>query len=292
MRVLRPDGTTTTIMQTSAPVYGRSDDVIGAVVVTTDVTARKEAEQLRDAFLGVLSHELRTPVTTISGCAQFLVARGRRLDSSVREELARDIAAESDRLCRMIDDLLVLARAERGVDLAVRTAALVQHRLRAVVAGLATEWPDRQFVCEIPADVPPVTGDDGYLDQILWNLLGNAAKYGHREVMARVSVGPDVVAVTVLDDGPGIPAADRERIFELFTRLETTNKVPGTGIGLFVARRLVDAMGGRITVADRTEGGAAFTVTLPRYLEGLDGVAGPAEGGPAEGGRKGEATFL
>ncbi len=271
MRIVRSDGRTAAIMQTSAPVHDRSDDIIGAVVVTTDVTERRETEQLRDAFLSVLSHELRTPVTTISGCAQLLVAQGRRLKASVRNELASDIAAESDRLCRMIDDLLVLARAERGVDLTARNAALVQHRLRTAVRALEAEWPDRRFACDIPARVPPVSGDDDYLDQVLWNLLGNAAKYGRNEVISRIRVHQDSVEVTVLDDGPGIPPADHERVFELFSRLEATSRLPGTGIGLFVVRRLVEAMGGRISVTNRPEGGAAFTFTLPRYGEAPGG---------------------
>ena len=281
MNLVVPDGPTAAIMQTSAPVYDRSGEVIGAVAVTTDVTARRKAEQLRDAFLSVLSHELRTPVTTISGCAQLLVARGKRLGAPTRQELASDIAAESDRLCRMIDDLLVLARAERGVDLTVRDAALVQHRLEAVVAALAAEWPDRRFMCEIPEDVPPVTGDDGYLDQVLWNLLSNAAKYGRREVAARIKVRAEEVELAVLDDGPGIPTAEQERIFELFTRVEATSRLPGTGIGLFVVRRLVEAMGGRIAVTNRPAGGAAFTVALPRYTEAIE------DGGSAETGAAG-----
>jgi two-component system phosphate regulon sensor histidine kinase PhoR len=275
MKVVRADGRTASIAQTSAPVQDRSERIIGSVAVVADVTARKEAELLRDAFLSVLSHELRTPVTTISGCAQLLVARGKRLDAATREELAIDIAAESDRLCRMIDDLLVLARAERGVDLTVRNATLVQHRLRSVAAAMASEWPDRTFTCEIPTDVPPVTGDDGYLDQVLWNLLGNAAKYGRRAVTTTLTVHADEIRIRVLDDGPGIPPAERERIFELYTRVQATSRLPGTGIGLFVVRRLVQAMGGRIGVANGPNGGAAFTFALPRYVDTAEEDAAP-----------------
>ena len=290
MKVVRADGRTASIAQTSAPVQDGSERIIGSVAVVADVTARKEAELLRDAFLSVLSHELRTPATTISGGAQLLVARGKRLDAATREDLARDIAAESDRLCRMIDDLLVLARAERGVDLTVRNATLVQHRLRSVAAAIAADWPDRTFTCEIPTDVPPVTGDDGYLDQVLWNLLGNAAKYGRREVTTTVTVHGDEIRIRILDDGPGIPPADRERIFELYARLEATSRLPGTGIGLFVVRRLVEAMGGRIGVANWAEGGAAFTFALPRYVETaqLDAVPEPKVDPPAPGHRTGE----
>jgi PAS domain S-box-containing protein len=270
IQVVRADGTAAVVMQSSAPVIDAANEIVGAVVVTLDVTERKEAEQLRDAFLGVLSHELRTPVTTIYGAAQYLVARGERLEPDVRKELAGDIAAESERLDRMVDDLLVLARAERGVDLTAHGAALVQHRLRAVVASLAAAWPDRHFSCEIPEGVPPVTGDEAYLEHVLRNLLGNAAKYGKRDVTTRVVVRSDTVAVTVLDDGPGVDPDQQERIFELFARAKATSRLPGAGIGLFVVRRLVEAMGGRVTVANRPEGGAAFAVTLPRYVEPAD----------------------
>ena len=264
----RADGTSAIIMQTSAPVRDRAGQVLGAVVVTLDVTERRAAEQLRDAFLGVLSHELRTPVTTIYGGAKMLQTRGERLSPEVRDEILADVADESERLGRLVEDLLVLARAERGVDLTARGAALVQHRLRAVIAALAAEWPDRRFTAEIPEHVPPVTGDEGYLEQVLRNLLGNAAKYGRHEVLARIETLEREVRVTVLDDGPGIDPAELEHIFDLFARAHATNTLPGAGIGLFVARRLVEAMGGRLWAANRPEGGARFTFVLPQFAEG------------------------
>jgi signal transduction histidine kinase/GAF domain-containing protein len=271
IRVLRRDGSQAVILQTSAPIFDSAGEIAGAVVVTLDISERKEAEQLRDAFLGVLSHELRTPVTTIYAASQFLANKGERLDAEVRKELAEDIVAESERLDRMVDDLLVLARAERGFDLTVRGAALVQHKLASLVSSLAATWPERRFSCQMPEDVPPVTGDEDYLEHVLRNLLGNAAKYGTSQVWVQVSVGPDGVSVDISDDGPGIAPDDRERVFELFTRLKATNRLPGAGIGLFVVRRLVEAMGGKVKVGNRPEGGAQFTVVLPRYLESSEG---------------------
>ncbi len=274
MKIALADRKSAVITQTSAPIRDETGDVIGAVAVTVDVTQRKEAEQLRDAFLSVLSHELRNPVTTISAGAEFLANCGTQLEPSALVEVAQDVAAESDRLCRMIDDLLVLSRAERGVDLTVRGATSIQSRLPTVIAGVAGEWPDHHVVCEMPSSVPPVTGDDGYLDQVMWNLLGNAAKYGRKEVIARVEVSDGQVAVKVLDDGPGIPPEEQDRVFELYARVKATSRKPGTGIGLFVVRRLVLAMGGSVTVANRPEGGAAFTVTLPIHSEATDGDEG------------------
>ena len=294
----RPDGTSAVVMQTSAPVRDRSGQILGAVVVTLDVTERRSAERLREAFLGVLSHELRTPVTTIFGGAKLLQTRGGRLPRAVRDEVLADVASEAERLGRLIEDLLVLARAERGVDLRVHGAALIQHRLRAVIAAMTAEWPDRRFVAEIPEHVPPVTGDESYLEQVLRNLIGNAAKYGRHEVIVRVEIdggevppdgdvppvgevpadgevpsGPGIrrdreVTVSVLDDGPGVDPSELERVFELFVRGRSTGRLPGAGIGLFVARQLVEAMGGRLWVANRPEGGAAFTFALPQFAEG------------------------
>ncbi len=263
----RRDGTSAIVMQTSAPVRDRSGQLLGAVVVSLDITERRSAEQLREAFVGVLSHELRTPVTTIYGGAKMLQTRGAHLPASVHDEILSDIAGESERLGRLVEDLLVLARAERGVDLTVNGAALLQHRLRTVLAALTAEWPDRHFVAEIPEHVPPVTGDEGYLEQVLRNLIGNAAKYGRREVLVRIETTDDEVRASVLDDGPGVEPSELERVFELFVRGHATSSLPGAGIGLFVARRLVEAMGGRLWAENRPEGGAAFRFVLPQFVE-------------------------
>jgi PAS domain S-box-containing protein len=267
MKVVGAGGGTAVILQTSAPFLDVSGEIAGAVVVSVDVTDRKEADQLRDAFVSILSHELRAPVTTIYAGAQFLMARGAELAQSDRTELAQDIAAESERLSRMMDDLVILARAERGVDLTCRNPTLVQRRLAGLTKSIEAEWPDRRFVFEVPEDAPAVTGDDGYLDQVLRNLIGNAAKYGRTTVTVRAEVRAGEVVVSVLDDGPGIPPADRERVFEMFARVKATSKLPGTGIGLYVARKLVTAMGGRLSVANRSEGGAEFTLALPVFVE-------------------------
>ncbi len=286
IRLRGADGSPVVVLQTSAPVRDRDGQIRAAVVVTLDVTERRAAEQLRDAFIGVLSHELRTPVTTIYAGAKVLQTRGDRLGPAIRDEILADVAAESERLGRLVEDLLVLARAERGLDLTVHGAALVQHRLRSLAVAMAADWPERRFVCDIPEHVPLVTGDEGYLEQVLRNLLGNAAKYGRHEVVARITVQDDGVEVSVLDDGPGIDPTDLDGIFDLFFRARAARHLPGAGIGLFVARRLVEGMGGRLWAANRPEGGASFTFVLPLFTEveeaepavaGVDGGAAPAE---------------
>lgn len=269
-RLVRPDGSVAVITQSSAPVRDEAGATVGAVAVTMDVTERRVAEQLRDAFLGVLSHEIRTPVTTISAGAQFLARKVEALDAETRLELLADIAAESERLDRMVDDLLVLGRAERGVDMTVHGPALIQHRLRAVVASFTATWPDRQFRLEMPDGLPPVVGEEAYLEHVFRNLVGNAAKYGRSKVEIRVDTDAERVTVQVEDDGPGVEESQQERVFELFARAAQTSSLPGAGIGLFVVRRLVTAMGGSVSLANRQEGGARISVMLNRYLESAD----------------------
>jgi signal transduction histidine kinase len=266
----RFDGSRGVVSVSAQPIRDARGDITGGVVAVLDVTPRREAEAMRDAFIHVLSHELRTPITSIYGAAKVLASRWPRLTDDLRGELLADVAAESDRLQRLVEDLVVLAKVERGVDLSVSEPVLLQHRVRAVVAALAPEWPDRTMVVELTEGLPPALGDDGYVEQVLRNLIGNAAKYGRSTVRVRVSSEGEWVTVDVLDDGPGLAPDEAGRLFELFYRGRRTSQVAGAGIGLFVAQRLVAAMEGRLTAGNRPEGGAAFVMALKRAPE--DGV--------------------
>jgi PAS domain S-box-containing protein len=262
--IVRFDGSRGVISVRAEPIRDPSGTIAGGVIAVLDVTPRHEAEAMRDAFINVLSHELRTPVTSVFGVAKLLASRWRTLDDGLREELLGDIAAESDRLQRLVEDLVVMAKVERGVDLSASEPVLLQHRVRAVAAAMREEWPGRSFVVDAPDGIPPALGDDGCVEQVLRNLFGNAAKYGRSEVRAEVRSDDDWVEVAVLDDGPGIEPADEDRVFELFYRASRTGNVPGAGIGLFVASRLAAAMDGRLSAANRPEGGAAFRFALRR----------------------------
>jgi len=236
--------------------------------------AEREASRLRDAFIGVVSHELRTPITTIFGGTRVLARRWRDLDPDARDAILADVAGEADRLYRLVEDILVITRVERGhIDVGDDPVGL-RPILARVVATEGAGWPDLTFSVEVPADLPSIQGEEAYLEQVLRNLVGNAAKYGGPGSQVRVTAevaGNDVV-IRVLDEGPGIEEDEAEALFDLFYRSPSTaSTAPGAGIGLFVCRRLVQAMGGRIRAERRPEGGAAFVVTLARYDD--DGVA-------------------
>ena len=225
----------------------------------------RRAGAFREAFIDVISHELRTPITTIFGLTRILARPGRVDDATERAGLIDDIAVESERLFRLVEDLLVLTRAERG-QFAVEAEPLELRRLLArVVAREQARLPGLTITTEIARDLPVVAGEQTYVEQIVRNMLSNAAKYTPpgTQVIVRAEQKDSAVAVRVLDSGPGIDPAAAERAFELFYRdPDRARSVAGSGIGLFVCASLVEAMGGTIWAQPRPEGGAEFGFTL------------------------------
>jgi signal transduction histidine kinase len=237
------------------------------VVVCRDVTAFRRGQALREAFMGLLSHELRTPVTTIYAGAAVLTRRGRELEPEVADEVLADVAAEANRLYRLVEDLMVLARFDEGIDLGSQPV-LLQHLVPAAVESEASRWPAVSFECSAEPDLPTVGGDETAIAQVVRNLLSNAAKYspvgGRVQVQLRGDSGG--VAVAVRDEGPGIDPTEAEKIFDPFYRSPSTaGQASGAGIGLYVSRRLVDAMDGRITAASADGTGSEFSFVLPLY---------------------------
>jgi len=229
----------------------------------------RRAGAFREAFVDVISHELRTPITTIMGLAQILARPGRTDDEVSRTALLEDVRSEAERLHRLVEDLLVLSRVERG-RLEIEAEPIEPRRLlERIVMHEGRELPSITVETDLEPDLPIVAGESTYVEQIVRNLLNNAAKYsplGSRVVVSAHRVEESVV-VRVTDDGPGIPPASVERIFELFYRDPASSRlVAGSGIGLFVCASLVEAMGGRIWASRPSGGGTEVGFSL-RILE-------------------------
>jgi PAS domain S-box-containing protein len=268
--VERDDGERRAISVSSMPIRADDGAIVAAVATVSDITRRREAEHLRDAFIGVLSHELRTPITSIFGGSKVLLRDGPDIDESVRRDILQDLAEESERLNRMVENLLVLARVERGVPLSGQEPILLQRLLPRIVADEARQWPNLKLRLDVPEEVPTVAGDESFVDQVLRNLVSNAGKYGPSDgvVMIEVRTTADgrEVEVVVLDEGLGIDEGEATRLFDLFFRSTTVaNKTAGSGIGLFVSRHLVAGMGGRMWAKRRPGGGSEFGFSLPAY---------------------------
>ena len=244
-----------------------------------DITREREAETARDRFLEILSHELRTPVTSIYGGAKLL-ARG-SITTEQQLELVEDVGAEADRLYRLVEDLIVLARAERGGTHTTLEPVSLDHLVERVVTAIRPRWPTVEFQFASQSSGIPVEGDEVYLEQVLRNLLTNAAKYAEsgRLVEVEIERGELESIVRVLDRGPGIDPTEVERLFEIDYRSPKTRSLAqGSGIGLFVARWLIESMGGRIWAQPRPGGGSEFAFSLRSADAELD----EAEAEPAD----------
>src|SRR6266851_3338351 len=226
-----------------------------------------ETERLRAALLTSISHDLRTPLATIIGSLTSLRSYGASYDDKTRDEFMATIQAEAERLNRFIGNLLDMTRLEAGaIDLKPELADLAE------IVGTALQRTAKllaahRVVIEIDPDMPMLRTDYLLLEQALFNLLDNAAKYapaGSR-VLIRGRRDGGSVLVEIVDEGPGIPAQELERIFDKFYRVQAQDRQrAGTGLGLAICRGVVEALGGTISAGNRRDGsGAVFAIRLP-----------------------------
>jgi two-component system sensor histidine kinase SenX3 len=274
----------------ASPLPG-ADQPDGAVAIVQDASDRHRLEAIRRDFVANVSHELKTPVGALSLLAETLDGEE---DPEVVERLARRVAAEAERLGRIIDDLLDLSRIEanespRGelVPLPVLVGQAVEL-LRAVAASSDV----RLEVDDLPRNVA-VPGDRRDLVSAVSNLVDNAIKYSERGslVQVRVTVEKDAVEIAVIDQGVGIPARDLERIFERFYRVDRARSrlTGGTGLGLSIVRHVAVNHSGSVRVESREGEGSTFTLRLPacRLAPARTGAAPAASEETSPGGDNG-----
>ena len=271
------DGQEHWLSLTAHPVVGEGAatrgvaPAVATIVLVRDVSDARRSRQAREAFIGVLSHELRTPVTTIYAGSKVLGGAGGSLTPSVRREVYRDIAAESERLYRLVEDLLVLARFDGVAPGSLGDEPVLLQRILPDVIDLERiRFPATHFDVDVPVGLPMVRAERTYVEQVARNLLTNAARYSPpgSTVRLELAAAADRVEIRVLDEGPGFPADEAGRLFDLFYRSETTSRITGgAGIGLFVCRRLVEAMGGRVWARPRSGGGSEFGFALRTFTE-------------------------
>jgi signal transduction histidine kinase len=241
------------------------------IVLLRDVTEARQRQLVRDTFLGVLSHELRTPITTIFAASKVLSKEGSTITEESRRDMLADISLEAERLHRLVEDLIALTRFGEAHGAVGDEPVLLQRIVPAVVASEEARWPDARFSLTVPLGLPTVAADPTYVEQVVRNLLSNAAKYGGAGVNVQLVAeeADGQVCVRILDDGPGFPAEEADRLFELFYRSATTaTRAGGAGIGLFVCARLIQAMGGRVWARPRDDvRGAEFGFSLRQMTD-------------------------
>ena len=238
-----------------------------------------EAERLRTALLSSLSHDLRTPLGSIEGAASSLLEDRGALPVEVRRDLAEAILEESQRMSRLVANLLDMIRVETGALAVKKSWQPLEEVLGVVLVRLEERLRSHPVETRLPEDLPMVPVDELLLEQVFINLLENAARYTApgTPIAIRAWAEDGAVVVEVSDHGPGVPAGEEEAVFRKFYRGPGSASQPpgGAGLGLTICRGIVAAHGGRIWVESQAGGGAAFRFTLP--LEGPPIGAVPAE---------------
>ena len=268
-----PRDTSRTVVARVAPID--TPGSTGAVLVLHDITDLRQVDKIRRDFVANVSHELRTPLTAIQGYVEALQDEDQPEPEETRKFLGI-IFRHAKRLERLVHDLLRLARIEAGQEPVERTDVRVASILAEVTSGLAPQLSaKRQLVVPvIDPSCETISTDAAKLHDALRNLVENAIAYAPADTTIEIAVstgssGPDGGAgptvITVSDSGPGIPEADLTRIFERFYRVDKarSRESGGTGLGLSIVKHLVGVLGGECQAANRPQGGAIFTVTLP-----------------------------
>jgi signal transduction histidine kinase len=234
----------------------------GRIVIVRDVTALRLAHAERRAFLAILSHELRTPITTIYAGSRVLARRGATPDGT---DIAADISAEAAHLYDVVEDLLVLTRAEQDLlDLSVEPV-LLQRAVETAIRLASSRTPGVPILRSGITDPPAVRGDPIYIEQVIRNLVTVASHYGGpgAPVTLRLAADDREVSLRVLDRGPDLRPPEAARLLDLVEAPRGPRA--SAGIGPFVCRRIVESMGGRIWASPRDDGGAEIGFALPRY---------------------------
>lgn len=240
----------------------------GQVRVIHDVTKERELDQLKDDFFSTISHELRTPLFSIQGFAQLMLEEP-DLDWETRQEFLNTIQRQAMQLSEMVNNLLDISKMEEGrLVLEQRPVSIVDviHQTSLKLQGYAHQQ-NVKLVPELAANIPAVIGDSQRLEQVLTNLIGNAIKFSPTgdQVLITATTDADHVQVCVKDNGIGIPPEDIETIFSRYYQVsnKTQRSAMGTGLGLHIARQIIDAHGGRIWAESEPDQGSLFCFTLP-----------------------------
>jgi two-component system sensor histidine kinase KdpD len=239
--------------------------------MAADAEALRRTDRLRSALLNSVSHDLRTPLSTVLGAVTTLIDYGKSLSAKVRDDLLVSIREEAERLNRYVGDLLDMTRLEGGALVTRREATDVRDVLRAAVDRVRRRLEGRRVTWDFPDQVTIVDADAALLEQALVNILENAIAYSPADTLIEVAAYEDRnnVVISIEDQGRGIPTQELERVFEKFRRMEeSTDRGKGAGLGLAISKGFVEAMGGRIAAASpiHDNRGTRILISLPKAM--------------------------
>ena len=233
-----------------------------------------ETERLRSSLLSSISHDLRTPLAAITGSTSSLLEDGETLDPATRRDLLENIYEESERLSRLVTNLLEMTRLEAGSVTLHREMHHMGEIIGSAIRRLEREIQGHPITTHIPNDLPLVPMDGLLMEQVVLNLLDNALKYtpGQTPIHLSTAVEDSRLAVRVADEGPGLRLEDLNRLFEKFYRGAQNERKTGAGLGLAICKGIVQIHGGTIQAKNLVTGGAVFEIFLPLKTQDREAV--------------------
>lgn len=263
----RVDGLTLPVGITYAPLVDPEGNLRNIVATVRDITRFREAEELKSIFISVISHELKTPVALIKGYVSTLRREDATWDRSVVEDSLAVIEEEADRLTDLIENLLDASRLQAGALSINQSDLLVNMLAERIAEKFRTQTETHSITVDFPRDFPIIMADEDRIAQVLENMMSNAIKYSPDGGKIKISghVHSKYVVVCVSDEGPGIAPNDIPHVFDRFYRAsDAARKTKGAGLGLYLARAVIEAHGGRIWVDPKPREGARICFSLPR----------------------------
>ena len=251
---------------TYAPLLSAEGKLRNVIVSVRDITHFRTADEIKATFISIVSHELRTPVTLIKGYASTLRRDDAKWDKPTISDSLAVIEEEADRLSKMIDDLLDASRLQAGGLSLSRADVSLANLSNRIAERFAEQSKKHSIETDFPEKFPIVLADETRIEQVVTNLVSNALKYAARgTIKISGSVRPEQVIICVSDEGPGIEARDLPHIFDRFYRsTKAVKQTKGAGLGLYLARAIVEAHGGRIWADPKPDSGARICFSLPR----------------------------
>lgn len=222
---------------------------------------------IQDEFIATVSHELRTPLTSIRGFSQTLLASWDKIDDENKKKFIKIIEEQSNRLIHLVENVLSVSKMNASIEVLKKVD--VNEVIKRIIPMFTEQYKTRKFVQKLNSNLPPARLDEDKFQQILTNLIDNAAKYSTdgKTVTISTELVENFVEMKITDEGVGIKKEDFDKVFKKFSRLENhlTSTTQGNGLGLYITKQLVENMGGQISFTSEINKGTTFRVLIPVY---------------------------
>ncbi len=222
---------------------------------------------IQDEFIATVSHELRTPLTSIRGFSQTLLNSWDKIDDENKKKFIQIISDQSNRLIHLVENVLTVSKMNAGCEVLKKVD--VNEVIKRIIPIFTEQYKTRKFVQKLNVNLPPAWIDEDKFQQILTNLIDNAAKYSTegKTVTIKTELAENFVEIKIIDEGVGIKQEDFDKVFKKFSRLENhlTSTTQGNGLGLYITKQLVEGMGGKINFTSELGKGTTFVVLMPVY---------------------------